>query len=56
MLQFVIVGVYGTTEETDIAIDSVCITACDGKSSKKRIKINLHIRTFLIPHLFFERH
>ncbi|XP_051569103.1 IgGFc-binding protein-like [Myxocyprinus asiaticus] len=27
-VQFVIVGVYGETEKTDIAIDSVCITAC----------------------------
>ncbi|KAG9274255.1 zonadhesin-like [Astyanax mexicanus] len=28
-VQFVIVGVYGETDETDIAIDSVCITACE---------------------------
>ncbi|KAF4089273.1 hypothetical protein AMELA_G00064400 [Ameiurus melas] len=28
-IQFVIVGVYGNTEKTDIAIDSVCITACE---------------------------
>ncbi|XP_041925418.1 zonadhesin, like [Alosa sapidissima] len=27
-IQFVIVGVYGETDKTDIAIDSVCITTC----------------------------
>ncbi|KAI4900182.1 hypothetical protein NFI96_023906, partial [Prochilodus magdalenae] len=29
-IQFVIVGIYGETPETDIAIDSVCITSCEG--------------------------
>ncbi|XP_058252073.1 zonadhesin, like isoform X1 [Hemibagrus wyckioides] len=32
-IQFVIVGVYGSTAETDIAIDSVCITTCDAVTS-----------------------
>ncbi|GAA6104294.1 zonadhesin, like [Tachysurus ichikawai] len=31
--QFVIVGVYGSTVETDIAIDSLCITTCDALTS-----------------------
>lgn len=30
-VEFVIVGVYGETDKTDIAIDSVCITTCTGK-------------------------
>ncbi|MCI4377434.1 hypothetical protein PGIGA_G00203590 [Pangasianodon gigas] len=33
-IQFVIVGVYGSTDKTDIAIDSVCITTCDAHDSK----------------------
>lgn len=37
VLQFVVVGVYGGTEKTDIAIDSLCVTACDGKSSNMKI-------------------
>ncbi|XP_053089075.1 zonadhesin, like isoform X2 [Pangasianodon hypophthalmus] len=32
-IQFVIVGVYGSTDKTDIAIDSVCITTCDAVTS-----------------------
>ncbi|XP_055757341.1 IgGFc-binding protein-like [Salvelinus fontinalis] len=31
-MQFVIVGFYGETPETDIAIDAVCITACTAPS------------------------
>lgn len=31
LFQFVIVGVYGETDKTDIAIDSVCITSCTGR-------------------------
>lgn len=31
--QFVIIGVYGETPKTDIAIDAVCITACTGNES-----------------------
>ncbi|KAK6323422.1 hypothetical protein J4Q44_G00057610 [Coregonus suidteri] len=32
-MQFVIVGIYGETPETDIAIDAVCITACTGPTT-----------------------
>lgn len=28
--QFVIQGIYGETDKTDLAVDSVCITACQG--------------------------
>ncbi|KAL0970016.1 hypothetical protein UPYG_G00235980 [Umbra pygmaea] len=34
-IQFVIVGIYGETPETDIAIDAVCITACTAPTTPK---------------------
>lgn len=30
--QFVIEGVFGETDKTDIAVDAVCITSCTGKN------------------------
>lgn len=35
IFQFVIVGTYGETPETDIAVDAVCITTCKGKELTK---------------------
>lgn len=31
MFQFVIVGTFGETSQTDIAVDAVCVLACTGK-------------------------
>lgn len=35
--QFVIVGTYGETAKTDIAVDAVCIMACKGEKTSRDI-------------------
>lgn len=31
VFQFAIVGTYGETPQTDIAVDAICVLACEGK-------------------------
>lgn len=55
VFQFVIAGVYGSTNKTDIAIDSVCITTCDGKLYyllHKQERRNMLFSTFVISCFF----
>lgn len=44
VFQFVIVGTFGETPETDIAVDAVCVTPCEGEKmsiryNKKKIAV-----------------
>lgn len=36
VFQFVIVGTYGETPKTDVAVDAVCIMTCKGKKLTQR--------------------
>ena len=35
VFQFVIVGTYGETALTDIAVDAVCVMVCEGESMQE---------------------
>lgn len=48
VFQFVIVGTFGETPETDIAVDAVCVTACKGKKlSRGNSSHSLHHRKYV---------